>query len=32
VVRVPAHVQVRRVDFSTELQVLAFHLHQGTPA
>lgn len=29
VVRVPAHVQVRRVDFSTELQVLAFHLHQG---
>jgi len=31
VVRVPAHVQVRRVDFSTELQVLAFHLHQGTP-
>lgn len=30
VVQVPAHVQVRRVDFSTELQVLAFHLHQGT--
>jgi redox-sensing transcriptional repressor len=29
VVRVPRHVQVRRVDFSTELQVLAFHLHQG---
>ena len=31
VVRVPRHVQVRRVDFSTELQVLAFHLHQGEP-
>ncbi|MBM3696459.1 MAG: redox-sensing transcriptional repressor Rex [Actinobacteria bacterium] len=30
VVRVPAHVQVRRVDFSTELQVLAFHLHQAS--
>jgi len=30
VVRVPAHVAVRRADFSTELQVLAFHLHQGT--
>ena len=30
VVRVPAHVQVRRADFSTELQVLAFHLHHGT--
>ena len=29
VVRVPGHVLVRRVDFSTELQVLAFHLHQG---
>jgi len=29
VVRVPAGVQVRRVDFSAELQVLAFHLHQG---
>ena len=29
VVRVPGHVQVRRVDVSTELQVLAFHLHQG---
>ncbi|MFH1331616.1 MAG: redox-sensing transcriptional repressor Rex [Actinomycetota bacterium] len=29
VVRVPDHVKVRRVDFSTELQVLAFHLHQG---
>ncbi len=28
VVRVPAHVQLRRVDFSNELQVLAFHLHQ----
>lgn len=32
VVRVPDHVQVRRVDFSTELQVLAFHLHQGAAA
>jgi redox-sensing transcriptional repressor len=32
VVRVPDHVQVRRVDFSTELQVLAFHLHQSAPA
>jgi redox-sensing transcriptional repressor len=30
VVRVPGHVAVRRVDFSTELQVLAFHLHQST--
>ena len=28
VVRVPEHVAVRRVDFSAELQVLAFHLHQ----
>jgi redox-sensing transcriptional repressor len=28
VVRVPPHVQVRRVDFSNELQVLAFHMHQ----
>ncbi len=28
VVRVPPHVQLRRVDFSNELQVLAFHLHQ----
>ena len=32
VVRVPDHVQVRRVHFSTELQVLAFHLHQGSAA
>jgi redox-sensing transcriptional repressor len=29
VVKVPPHVQVRRVDFSNELQVLAFHLHQS---
>jgi redox-sensing transcriptional repressor len=29
VLRVPERVQVRRVDFSTELQVLAFYLHQG---
>jgi redox-sensing transcriptional repressor len=29
VVRVPARVQVRRVDFSAELQALAFHLHQS---
>ena len=27
--RVPEHVHVRRVDFSTELQVLAFYLHQA---
>jgi len=29
VLRVPEHVHVRRVDFSTELQVLAFYLHQA---
>jgi len=29
VLRVPAHVHVRRVDFATELQVLAFYLHRA---
>lgn len=29
VLRVPEHVHVRRVDFSAELQVLAFYLHQA---
>jgi len=29
VLRVPAHVHVRRVDFSSELQVLACYLHRG---
>lgn len=29
VLRVPEHVHLRRVDFSTELQVLAFYLHQA---
>jgi redox-sensing transcriptional repressor len=32
VLRVPPHVHVRRVDFSAELQVLAFYLHQGADA
>ena len=29
VLQVPAGVEVRRVDLSTELQILSFHLHQG---
>ncbi|NNF65547.1 MAG: redox-sensing transcriptional repressor Rex [Acidimicrobiia bacterium] len=29
VLRVPEEVQVRRVDLSTELQILSFHLHSG---
>jgi redox-sensing transcriptional repressor len=32
VMKVPEHVEVRRVDLSTELQVLAFYLHQQDPA
>jgi redox-sensing transcriptional repressor len=30
VLRVPGHVHVRRVDFATELQTLAFYLHRDT--
>lgn len=32
VLRVPEDVQVRRVDLSTELQILSFHLHSGRRA
>ena len=32
VVSVPAHVEVRMVDLSTELQILGFHLQRDLPA
>jgi len=32
VLHVPSEVQVRRVDLSTELQILTFHLSSGTPS
>lgn len=32
IIEVPANVEVRRVDLSTELQILTYHLQRGAPA